>query len=303
MTTGHPADNDVEPIDREDKREDGIDERRPPTVSPSHLIEAVARREIRTVVRTPTFALLAVVLVAVLVGITRLGGGARAGYVPATADLLTPLELLVPTVAVAFGYRAVLDDARRGELDVLRTYPLTPRQFVLGVYLGRAIGLLAAIILPLLAAMATVALTETPSIRFYATHAGSDSPVLFLRVIVLTAVFGLVVLAVAVAISAIASTIKNGLALALVALVLLLFGADLALVSGLNTDLIGDSWFVYVLAASPNSAYRGLILESTISVVSGTGPRAASPLVSVFSLILWTVVSLIGATVAVSRQS
>ncbi|ELY89232.1 copper ABC transporter permease, partial [Natrialba hulunbeirensis JCM 10989] len=113
-----------------------------------HILKTIIARELRTIARTRPFYLLALALAAVVLGVAWTGGGIRAGYVPTAVDLLTPLELLVPVVAVAFGYRAVLADEQRGELDVLETYPVSSRSIVLGVYVGRVIGLLVAIVVP-----------------------------------------------------------------------------------------------------------------------------------------------------------
>ncbi|MFC4248477.1 ABC transporter permease [Natribaculum luteum] len=272
------------------------------TPSQSHVLETIVRRELQTVRRTRTFLLLGFALTVVLLGVAWVGGGVRGGYVPTAVDLLTPLELLIPIVAVAFGYRAVLADERRGELDVLRTYPVSSWQVVGGAYLGRAAGLVTAVAFPLVVVALAVALTGTEEVRIYATHAGADSPILFARVVVLTILFALVVLAVAIAISAVASTTRSALALAVVALVVVLVGADLAIVYGLASGFVGDSSLVYTLALSPISAYRGLVLETAVVVASGTGPRTAAPIASLLGLFLWAGVSLAVATVAVRRS-
>lgn len=266
-----------------------------------HLLGTIVKRELRTVIRTRTFLLLAFALTIVLLGIAWVGGGITAGYVPTTVDLLTPLELLVPIVAVAFGYRAVLADKRRGELDVFETYPLESWQIVGGVYLGRAAGLVAAVGIPLVLVGLAVALTGTQEIRIFATHTGADSPVLFARLIVLTILFALVVLAVAIAISAIASTTRSALALGVVALIILLVGADLAIVYGLGAGFIGDGSLLHALALSPISAFRGLVLDTAVVVAAGTGPQTAAPLASILGLVAWGVVSLAVATLAVRR--
>ena len=268
----------------------------------SHIVGTIVRRELWTVVRTRTFLLLGFALTAVLVGVAALGGGLRAGYVPTAVDLLTPLELLVPIVAVAFGYRAVLGDDQRGELDVLRTYPVSSWQIVGGIFLGRAAGLVAAVTLPLAFVGVAVALTETEASILYATHTGADSPLLYLRVIVLTILFALVVLAVAIAISAIASAARSALALAVVALIVLLVGADLALVYGLSSGLVGEDSLIHALALSPLSAYRGLVLETAVVVASGTGPQTAAPLSSLIGLAVWGLGSLAVATAALDRS-
>ncbi|ELY42864.1 ABC transporter permease [Natronorubrum tibetense] len=274
----------------------------PPTAPGSmRLLETIVRRELQTLARTRTFYVLAIAFAAVVLGIAWVGESVRAGYVPTLVDLLTPLELLVPVVAVAFGYRAILGDEQRGELDVLETYPVSSREIVLGVYIGRAIGLLTVVVVPLVLAGLAVAVTESDVLTIYASHAGADSPILFARFVVLTALFALAVLGVAIAISAIVSGTRSALALAVVALVVLLVGLDLALAYGFSAGIIGDGGLVHSLALSPLSAYRGLVFESAVVVAAGTGPAVAAPVSSLVSLVVWTAGSLALATWAVNR--
>jgi len=272
-----------------------------PEPGTAHIVGTIVRRELRTVARTRSFLLLGAALTAVLLGVGWLGGGLRSGYVPTAVDLLTPLELLVPVVAVAFGYRAVLGDQRRGELDVLRTYPVASWQIVAGVYVGRAVGLVVAVLAPLAVVGGAVAVVEHDTAIIYATHAGADSPLLYARMVVLTVLFALVVLAVAIAISAVASATRSALALAVVALVVLLVGADLALVYGLSAGILGDGSLIHALALSPLSAYRGLVLETAVVVAAGTGPQTAAPLSSLLGLALWWLASLSIAAYGVER--
>lgn len=267
---------------------------------PFGRIERLVAREVRTVARTHTFLALTAALIAVVLAISAIGSAA-AGYVPTVVDLLTPLELLVPIVAVAFGYRAIVADERRGELDVLATYPVADRELVLGVYLGRAVGLLVAVAASLTVAGASVALLREEPAAIYATHAGADSPILFARFVALTVVFALVVLAVALAVSALASGTRSALALAIVALLGLLVGLDLALVLGLTTGYLPESSVIHALAVSPLSAYRGLVFETVVTTAAGTGPQTASPLASVLGFAAWLVGSLAVATRAVKR--
>ena len=273
------------------------------TPGSGHLLRTIIVRELQTVARTRTFLLLGFALTAVLLGAAWVGGGLGAGYVATTVDLLTPLELLVPIVAVAFGYRAVLADERRGELDVLETYPVKAWQVVVGVYVGRAAGLVAAVFIPLSIVGGAVALSDTDVSPIYASHAGADSPILFGRLVVLAVLFALVVLAVAIAISAVASAARSALALAVVALVVLLVGLDLLLVYGLATGFLAESSLLQALAISPLSAFRGLVLESVIVVAAGTGPQTAAPIASILGLLAWGIVSLAVAAWSVGRSA
>lgn len=277
------------------------DHRRPTAPGSKRLLGTIVRRELRTLARTRTFYVLGIAFAAVVLGIAWVGEGVRAGYVPTLVDLLTPLELLVPVVAVAFGYRAILGDEQRGELDVLETYPVSSREIVLGVYAGRAIGLLTVVVVPLVLAGFAVVLSESDALSIYASHAGADSPILFARFVVLTALFALTVLGVAVAISATVGGTRSALALAVVALVVLLVGLDLALAYGFSAGIIGDGGVVHSLALSPLSAYRGLVFDSAVVVAAGTGPAVAAPVSSLVSLVVWTAGSLGLATWAVNR--
>lgn len=267
---------------------------------PLGRVQRLLGRELRTIARTRTYLLLTVALAAVLLGIA-LTGSASAGYVPTVVDLLTPLELLVPIVAVAFGYRAIVADESRGELDVLATYPVTAREHVLGVYAGRAVGLMVAIATPMVAVGAAVALRREEPVEIYATTAGADSPILFARFVVLTLAFALVVLAIALAISALAGGTRNVLVLAIIGLIVLLVGLDLVLVFGLSVGYLPESVLLEAIAISPLSAYRGLVFETVIATAAGTGPETASVPASLLGLAIWLVGSLAVATWALRR--
>lgn len=250
----------------------------------------VADRELRAVRRTVPLLALVGLLVAVVVGIARLRG---AGYIPLALDLVTVLEFLVPVVAFALGYRSLLDDEVRGELDMLRTCPIGRGTLVVGVFLGRAIPLLVAVLGGLLVAGGVVSLVGGPSSTVLATHGGGDAPVLFLRFVVLSAVFSLVALAVALAISATAGSTRQALALAGGVLVALVFGFDIGVIGGLAGGALPESVIGWLMAMSPNSAYRGLVLETVVAPISTGEVKAARPLASALGLGGWLVGSLL----------
>jgi len=265
------------------------------------LVRTVLVREIKTVLLQPAFAALVAVVTVIVLGLAWSGGGVIGGYVPTIVDLLTPLEVLVPLLAVALGYRAVRNDERRGELEILATYPVTAWQLVAGIYLGRAFGVVLAVTVPLLIVMVPVAIVGGVTSLVYATHSGADSPWLFLRFVVLTVLFALVLLAVAMAVSALVSTTRTAVAAATVTLVVLLFGLDLAIAYGFASGFVGESGLIRSLAISPLSAYRGLVLETAVAVTSVGGPQTASPLASLAGLLLWGAGSLAIATRALGR--
>lgn len=247
-------------------------------------LTVVLDHEFRDVLRTRSLWLLALGYAAVVLGLTSAGG--VAGLLPVVLDLLGPLQLLVPVLAVAFGYRAVLGDAEREELDVLRTFPLSRRAYLLGAYLGRAAALLAVLLAPLLVAGAWGSVAGGPGSEFLASHAGQDSPAAFSRFLVLTAFYGVATLAAAVALSALATGPRAGLALGVGLVVLVGVGFDLGLVALLTGGFLPDGALPWLLALSPASAYRGLVLAFTV------GSGGTAPVASVAGLLLWLVVSL-----------
>lgn len=263
-------------------------------------VQAVFGRELVTVARARSSLVLLVGVTAVTFGVV-LAAGSQPAYLPTAVDLLLPMELLVPAVAVALGYRTIAADDRRGELAVLNTYPVPPWGYVLGVYLGRAVAMLAVLAVPLLLVGLYVAVSPSPGSSLIASHRGVDSPVVFLRFVVLTLVFGAAVLAMALAASALARSRRSALVVGVVALGFVVVGFDLLVLRGFVGGWFGAGQLTTVMALSPTSAYRGLVFETVLSTATRTGVRQASVALSVVGLLAWTALSLLVATVAVDR--
>jgi len=259
----------------------------------------VAWRELSTVARTRSYLLLSAGLLAVFVGLLRGGGGIERGYVPAAVDLLLALELLVPLVAVALGYRAFGGD--NDDRAVLSTYPVTTPSLVAGVFVGRLVSLAAIVGGPLVAVGIGLSWVDTPGVAVFATHRGADSPVLFVRFIALTLCFGAVVLAMAMAASVLVRTSRASLAAALAVLVAVVAGGDLLVLAGIVSGSIGDDVLGTVLAVSPNAAYRGLVLEAVVGVATDRGPAVDVP-VAVAGFVGWLLVSLVAIGVGIDRR-
>lgn len=253
------------------------------------VVQVVATRELFTVARARGYLALFGVVLAVVAGIGLLGGQPR--YLPTIADLLLPLELLVPIVAIAVGYRSIASDAQRGELAVFDTYPISSTQYVLGIFLGRAIAVVAMLTLPLVivGGYLTVTTTETPSLL--ATQQGIDSPIIYARFLVLTLLFGLTILSVSLALSALARSRRTALILAGAALIFVVVVLDLLVLRGFTTGRLGTDGLLTVLALSPTSAYRGLVFETVLGT-PGLSAAQAAPLLSTVGLLFWLLGSL-----------
>lgn len=261
-------------------------------------VEAIVRRELTTVRRTWSTLALALAFIGIVVGLTLVGGGHGRGYVPTIFDLVTPMELIVPVLAIALSYRSILGDATRGELELLRSYPLTPEEHVLGVFVGRAIIVTVLIALAMGVSFVLVAVTPPETVRVFATHETADSPAFFLRFAVLTVTLGVTFTAIALAASALVSSTRGAVALVAALLLVLFVGIELAIVRGLATGMLPEGWVTTALGLNPLSAYRGLVLETAASVDPGAATRAASPLASAIGLTAWTIGSLAIAVVA-----
>ena len=267
-------------------------------------VVAVVERELRTVVRNRSLLFVAAVFVAVVAGFGGAATGSAGGYVSLTMDLLVPVELLVPTLSFAFVYRAVRGDDERGELDVLRTYPLSRVDYVAGVYLGRAAALLVVVLVAMGVAGVVAAVGAERPVSFLATHRAGDTPVVYVRFVVLTAGYTLVVSALALAVSTAARTTAEALGAAVALLVLVAVGLDLLLVGLLSVGVVAPETLGPLLGASPASAFRGLVAELAIAPALAESPPvpAASPLASVVGLLGWFVAALGAATLTVWKR-
>lgn len=258
---------------------------------------AVFRREVRTLVRSREILALSLGFAVV---ISAIGLSSEAsGFVPLALSLLTPLELLIPVLVAGFAYRSILEDRRRGELAILDTYPVTGAVYVGGVYVGQLTALLVSVIVPLLLIALVIPLSGPGT--FLATYSGLDSPILYLRFAVLTALYVGVVLSVMIAVSAVTVSAKRAFAFALAFALFLAVGLDLLALVGIGAGLSLNESLRWVLALSPNSAYRGLVIALAVNPVLESTTRALPVLASLFGFCLWAGASFGTALYAVFR--
>ncbi|MEF8785447.1 MAG: ABC transporter permease subunit [Haloarculaceae archaeon] len=250
----------------------------------------VAQREFLTVLRTPMLLLLGAGYILLVAGIAWLG--ATGAYLALVLDLLTPVEVLVPVLAFAFGYRALLGDRESGELETIRTYPIASSGYVFGVYVGRAVAVLAVVLLGLFVSAVFVPMSQERQLSVIASHATVDSPALYLRYILLTALFALVILAIAILVSAAARSTRGGLALAAGAVITLVVGLDSALIGSLTGGFVSPDGVTALLALSPNSAYRSLVFAMSVAPTGVNVPAGPTAIVSSIGLVVWLVAAL-----------
>lgn len=261
----------------------------------------VFEREISTVVRTRAFLALGLGYTAVVVAVAWFSGSVESGYLPTATSLSTPSELLVPVVAFALGYRVVLNDRATGELEVLKTYGIGRLEYVLGVYAGRLVALVVALVLPLFVVGVLVSLYAEPYTTILEWHGGADSVLLLVRFTVLTVLFGASVLALSVAVSAVSGSVRGALAVVVLVWLAIAIGTDVGIISALVAERVGDESVIWLTSLSPNTAYRGLVMETVVGVAVGD-VSATSAVVSVLSLLAWITVPLAVAVATVWRD-
>ena len=152
----------------------------------------------------------------------------------------------------------------------------------------------------LIGAGIAVAIVPADIVTVYTTYEGVDSPLLLARFTVLAMAYSLAILAVALAVSAAATSGRSVLVLTTAVLLALLVGTDLVLIDGFTSGWLGEETLDVAVVATPNGAFRGLVLETALGVVDET-PRATRPLVAATGLLFWTVGGLL-VSVLMSEQ-
>jgi ABC-type transport system involved in multi-copper enzyme maturation permease subunit len=135
---------------------------------------------------------------------------------------------------------------------------------------------------------AYVWLTAAPDTGIFATHAGVDSPVLFVRFIALVVPFGAAYLALSAAVSTVATSRRSAVALALLALLGGVLAGDLAVLRSLSAGA-SPGGIAGSVALSPNGAFRGLVFEHVIGVAFAPEGGFVETGRAVASLVGWTV--------------
>lgn len=265
------------------------------TVARSRVTGAVLRREIATIYRTPGYWVLSLGLFVVLSGVLAVGGGGETGFIPAIVDLLLPTEVLVPSVAVVLGYRALLADA--DELGMIRTYPVSMLEYVCGVFVARVTALVVVVLVPFALLGGYVWLTASPDTGIYATHTGADSPFVFVRFLALVLLLGLPYLAMATVVGTVARSRRGALAVAALVLVGGVLGGDLLVLTTIGGET-GVSTLPNLVAIPPNGAFRGLVLEHVVGVAVPPDSGFVSSTWAIGSLLGWTTIG-VGASIVV----
>lgn len=222
---------------------------------------------------------------------------APAGYERTVASLAALAAYLVPLVALAFGYDAIVGRAESGWLDALFALPVARSRVLIGMYLGRATVFVAATVLGF----------GLPGLLLL-WEFGFASWTIYLQFMVVTAGVGLVFLAIALLVSTLVREKAHALGLALLAWAWFVLVHDLLALGVISAFELPDIAITAMVLSNPASIFRLLVLAPLIA--TGEGGFAAVLAVSglsigllIAALIAWIVVPLGLAAAVVGRRS
>ncbi|MBX0296913.1 hypothetical protein [Haloarcula nitratireducens] len=252
---------------------------------------AVFEREFRTIIRSRTYGVIALGFVVAVLALSAIGG--VSGYISVILGILTPLEALLVVLGAAFGYRALLADDLSGELDMVRSFPIPRVAYTGGVLLGRVTAIVSIVLASLFIVGVVVQLSPSGSTDYLLRRTAYNGALLFVRFSVLTTIAAVVFFTVITAVSAAVNRLQQAISMVVLVAVMLALGLDVAILTGLATNVLSPSSLPWLLALSPLSAYRGLVLALVIESASAATLQSGSVLANSIGLLGWAIGSLV----------
>lgn len=244
-------------------------------------IATVARLEFALAVRNRWAFALAALFASLSVLVVALGG--QGGVVRADAVVVSLVELsalLLPLVALLFGYDAVVGSDESGWLGVLFALPVPRSRVVVGTYLGR------------LAVFSGAVVAGFGVGGLWLANAGRLTPA-YLGLIGAALLGGAAFLALSVLLSTLAAEKTHALGGSLLMWVWVALVHDLVSVGLIAADLVGPDWLATFVLANPATAFRVLALQSVPTVTGGMADvlvgSGVTPPVLIGSLLAWSV--------------
>ena len=260
---------------------------------------AIAGTEYRLAIRNRWAVAMTVVFAAFALGLTTFSGAAVGpdGYGRTVASLAVLAVYLVPLVALAFGYDAIVGRAESGWLQALFALPVGRGRIAVGAAVGRVVVLASAIIVGF--GIAGGFLLAEFGLAGFDVYAGF---------LLATVGLGAVFLALAVLLSTLAGEKAHALGLALLAWAWFVLVHDLLALGVIAATSLPDAAVSALLLANPTGIYRALVLGGLgaagdagyAGVIAEAGFGDGALLVA---LIVWIVVPIGLATLAIRRRN
>lgn len=255
----------------------------------------VARQEYALSLRNRWALALTVLFAALSLLVVALAG--QNGVVRADAVVVSLVELaalLLPLVALVFGYDAIVGSDEAGWLGMLFALPVPRARVVFGTYLGRLAVFVGAVVVGFGAGGIWLALD------------GLLTPA-YLGLVGASALAGASFLGLALLVSTLAAEKTHALGGTLLLWVWVALIHDLVSVGLIAADLVPADWLAVFVLANPATVFRVLALQSVPTVTGGmadvlVGSGLTTP-VLVGTLVLWSIVPVTLASRLVARRS
>ncbi|MFQ5789781.1 MAG: ABC transporter permease [Acidobacteriota bacterium] len=253
------------------------------TVAHKELTDHLRNRWIWTVCALLLISALAIAFFGTApVGVVGVQGGGAA-----MASLMNLSVYLVPLLALILGAGAIIDEKRRGTLDLVLVYPVSTGEYFFGTFLGYCLAL----------SIALVSSFVPTGVVLY-LEAGIDAVEYFL-LMGLVLLLGAAFLALSFLVSILAKDRGRGVASSVLVWVLAVFIFDLALIGilVLYPGQIRAEIFGLLLLLNPSDVFRLLCFEWVGSAASPLGLETVMPPFSAAALagvlVLWAIVPLL----------
>ncbi|MEF8801141.1 MAG: ABC transporter permease subunit [Halolamina sp.] len=263
--------------------------------SPLQQVATVTRQEYALSVRNRWALALTVLFASLSLLVVALAG--QNGIVRPDAIVVSLVELatlLLPLVALLFGYDAIVGSEEAGWLGMLFALPVPRRRVVLGTYLGRLAVFVGAVVIGFGGGGVWLALV------------GLLTPA-YLGLIGASALAGASFLALALVVSTLAAEKTHALGGTLLLWVWVALVHDLVSVGVIAAGLVPSEWLAAFVLANPATVFRVLALQSVPTVTGGmaeilVGTGLTTP-VLVAALLAWSIGPVWLAGRLVSRRS
>ncbi len=277
---------------------------RPPGVAANVL--TIAGRELREAIRSRWFALYTLAFAALGLAVSYVsaaggGGTGLSGYGRTSAGLINLVLLVAPLMALTAGAASIASDRERGMLSYLLAQPVARFELLLGKYFGLAGALLACLTLGLGASAVVLALKGLRT-----------NPASILWLCALSLLLALSMLSVGLLISTLARKASVAVGTAIFVWLSLVFVSDLALMAGAVALRMRIETLFALSLANPLQVFKMWSLQAIDASLDVLGPAglyateeygAALHLLFAGCLVVWIVLPLLGAGVALSRRS
>lgn len=269
-------------------------------------VVTLARRELRDAIRSRWFLLYTVAFAALGLAVSYVsaagaGGSGLSGYGRTSAGLINLVLLVVPLMALTAGAASIASDRERGMLAYMLAQPVARFELLLGKYFGLAGALLACLTLGLGASALVLALKGLRT-----------NPASILWLCALSFLLALSMLSLGLLISALTRKASVAVGTAIFTWLSFVFVSDLALMAGAVALRMRIETLFAVSLANPLQVYKMWSLHAIDASLDVLGPAGlyateeyGAALHPLFAgcIIIWVVVPLLGAGIALSRKS